>query len=71
MSVESTDSYDENDERPYVSTMHLNPVTFMHVGYYYCVKQSAMTQEFVEKVDNQWAAVSEIIRKYYIFRDNK
>lgn len=61
MSVQSSDSIHESEDEPYVSTMHLSFVTYLNVGYYYCVKKSAMSTEFIEKIDSQWEVVSEII----------
>lgn len=61
MSVESTESKNEIDKRSYISTVHLNSLSFINVGYYYCVKKSAMTTEFVDKIDNHFPVVSELL----------
>lgn len=47
----------EIDERLYVNTLYFEPATFLNVGYYYCVKKSAVTEEFAAKLDNQWKEV--------------
>lgn len=48
----------EGNERPYKNTLMLEALTFLNVGFYYCVKESAMTKEFIGKLENCWEEVS-------------
>lgn len=52
MTARPMNSYDD-DKLLYVSTLYFEPATFLNVGYYYCVKESAIAGNFVEKIDSQ------------------
>lgn len=41
----------------YESVLNTGSLSYMDVGYYYCVKTSAMTKEFVQKIDTEWEEV--------------
>lgn len=56
MTARAMGSY-EIDERLYVNTLYFEPATFLNVGYYYCVKKAAITEEFSTKLNNQWKEV--------------
>ena len=45
-----------------MNTLYFEPATYLNVGHYYCVKKSAVTEEFVEKIDNRWEEVGPLSR---------
>lgn len=46
--MRTIESYIQDDDRPYESTLYLDSVTYEHVGFYYCVKNSSITAEISE-----------------------
>lgn len=48
--LQTIESFAQDDERPYVSTLSLISVTYENVGYYYCIKNSLFTNDFQDRI---------------------
>lgn len=57
MEAKTTNIPSVNVAKPFKSTLKLDSATYLNVGYYYCVEESAITVELAEKIKKEWEEV--------------
>lgn len=50
--LQTIESYAQDDERPYVMELNLMSVTHENVGFYYCVKNSLITDDLLARIED-------------------